>query len=136
MAKTKTIAGLVEEAAVILQRIVRMKAADENGYAKCVTCGKVQHWKEMDGGHYISRTYTRHKLLEENIHPQCKGCNRFGHKCHDDYSRFMREKYGDEFVNELTETKRDTMKWTRVDIMDHIKALKEYEKFIRETKGL
>lgn len=135
MAKQKTIARLVEDAATILQRIVRMKAADENGYAKCVTCGRVEHWKNMDGGHYVSRTYTRHKLLEENIHPQCKGCNRFGHKVHDDYAKFMRETYGDDFVDELTATKRDTMKWTRVEILDHIQALKEYEKEIIKYKG-
>ena len=70
--KTKTIAGLVEDAATILQRIVRMKAADENGYCQCVTCGKVGHWKEMDGGHYISRTYTQHKLLKKTSTPSVR----------------------------------------------------------------
>ena len=131
--KTKTIAGLVEDAATILQRIVRMKAADENGYCKCVTCGKIGHWKEMDGGHYISRTYTQHKLLEENIHPQCKGCNRFGHKCHDDYSRYMRETYGTEFVDWLSDTKRQTKKYYRSEIEDLIAELKVREKELQKN---
>lgn len=130
--KRKSIAALVEDAATILQRIVRMKAADENGIATCVTCGRREHWKDMDGGHYISRTYTAHKLLEENIHPQCKGCNRFGHRVHDDYSRFMRETYGDEFVDWLSDSKRATAKWSRPDIEERIRELKEYERFIRE----
>lgn len=132
--KQKTIAGLVEDAATILQRIVRMKAADESGYCKCVTCGKVGHWKEMDGGHYISRTYTQHKLLEENINPQCKGCNRFGHKCHDDYARFMRDTYGQEFVDRLSETKRQTKKYSRPEIMDIIAELKAQEKELLKSK--
>ena len=131
--KTKTIAGLVEDAATILQRIVRMKAADESGYCQCVTCGKVGHWKEMDGGHYISRTYTQHKLLEENIHPQCKGCNRFGHKCHDDYSRYMRETYGTEFVDWLSDTKRQTKKYYRSEIEDLIAELKVREKELQKN---
>jgi len=136
MAKRKTIAGLVEDAAAILQRIVKIKAADENGYASCVTCGKVDHWTLMDGGHYISRTYTAHKLLEENIHPQCKGCNRFDHRVHDDYARYMRLTYGDEFTDWLTDSKRETKKWSRPDINERISELKDYEKTIRAEKGL
>ena len=46
--KQKTVAKLREEAAVLLQKLVRMKAADENGLATCVTCGKRQHYKDMD----------------------------------------------------------------------------------------
>ena len=56
--KQKTVAKLREEAAVLLQKLVRMKAADVDGIAQCVTCGKKQHYKEMDGGHFISRKYT------------------------------------------------------------------------------
>ena len=131
--KTKTIAGLVEDAATILQRIVRMKAADESGYCQCVTCGRVGHWKEMDGGHYISRTYTQHKLREENIHPQCKGCNRFAHKIHDDYARYMRETYGAEFVDWLSDTKRQTKKYSRPEIEDLIVELKAREKELKKN---
>jgi hypothetical protein len=131
--KTKTIAALVEDAATILQRIVRMKAADESGYCQCVTCGRIGHWKEMDGGHYISRTYTQHKLLEENIHPQCKGCNRFAHKIHDDYSRYMRETYGAEFVDWMSDTKRQTKKYSRPEIEDLIVELKAREKELKKN---
>ena len=113
---TKPIGKVVDEAAKLLQKLVRMKAADANGIVECVTCGKSVHWKEADGGHYISRTYSKHKLLEENIHPQCKGCNRFGHKCHDDYSLYMIEVYGKDFVQWLTDTKREVIKWNRADL--------------------
>ena len=134
--KRKTIAGLVEDAATILQRIVRIKAASDSGYCECVTCGVRQHWTEMDGGHYISRTYTAHKLLEENIHPQCKGCNRFGHRCHDDYAAYMRLTYGDAFVENLTATKRETRKYPRAEITAIIEDLKAQEKELRHAKGL
>ena len=76
MRKIKPIGKVVDQAATLLQKLVRMKAADEEGIATCVTCGKKQHWKEMDGGHYISRTYSKYKLYEENVHVQCKSCNR------------------------------------------------------------
>lgn len=116
--KQKTVAKLREEAAVLLQKLVRMKAADENGLASCVTCGKRQHYKEMDGGHFISRKWTATKLVEENIHPQCKGCNQYASGRHDDYSLFMVDTYGIEMVRELNDKKRELCKQNRIELED------------------
>ena len=116
--KQKTVAKLREEAAILLQKLVRMKAADENGLASCVTCGKRQHYKEMDGGHFISRKWTATKLVEENIHPQCKGCNRYGSGRHDDYSLYMVDTYGIEMVRELNDKKRELCKQNRIELED------------------
>ena len=123
--KTKTLARVLDDTAVLMQKYVRLKDFTFNGgFCKCVTCGKTGHWKEFDGGHFISRTYTIHKILEENIHPQCKGCNRFAHKCHDDYSMFMIDTYGDEFVRNLIDTKRTVMKYDRQELLETQKELK------------
>lgn len=114
--KQKTVAKLREEAAVLLQKLVRMKAADVDGIAQCVTCGKKQHFKEMDGGHFISRKYTATKLIEENVHPQCKGCNQFASGRHDDYSLYMVDTYGIEMVRELNDKKRELCKQNRIEL--------------------
>jgi hypothetical protein len=116
--KQKTVAKLREEAAVLLQKLVRMKAADDNGLASCVTCGKRQHYKEMDGGHFISRKWTATKLVEENIHPQCKGCNQYASGRHDDYSLYMVDTYGIEMVRELNDKKRELCKQNRIELED------------------
>jgi hypothetical protein len=116
--KQKTVAKLREEAAVLLQKLVRMKAADEHGLASCVTCGKRQHYKEMDGGHFISRKWTATKLIEENIHPQCKGCNQYASGRHDDYSLYMVDTYGIEMVRELNDKKRELCKQNRIELED------------------
>ena len=116
--KQKTVAKLREEAAVLLQKLGRMKAADEHGLASCVTCGKRQHYKEMDGGHFISRKWTATKLVEENIHPQCKGCNQYASGRHDDYSLYMVDTYGIEMVRELNDKKRELCKQNRIELED------------------
>ena len=121
----KTIAALVNDAASLLQRLVRIKAADENGMCRCVTCGKVDHWKDMDGGHYIKRTHTAHKLLEENIHPQCRRCNRFMDGEGGAYSLYMIDMYGREFVDWLHQTKREPRKYRRAEIMEIIADIKQ-----------
>ena len=114
--KQKTVAKLREEAAVLLQKLVRMKAADVDGIAQCVTCGKKQHFKEMDGGHFISRKWTATKLVEENVHPQCKGCNKYASGKYDDYALYMVDTYGIEMVRELNDKKRELCKQNRIEL--------------------
>lgn len=113
--KKKTLAQQADEVAVKLQKLVRMKAADDNGYAKCVSCGVVDHWKNMDGGHFISRGKTATKIVEENIHPQCKGCNLAIGKGNSlvmlDYNDYMCLTYGSDFVEELKTLARQVKKW-------------------------
>lgn len=123
--KKKTIATLVNEAATILQKIVRMKAADHNGYCSCVTCGYTNHWKELQGGHFISRRYTAHKLMEENIHPQCRGCNGPLGSNPIVYTTWMIDTYGRDFVDQLIQTKSETKKYSRPEILGIIEDLKE-----------
>ena len=108
--KQKSVAKLRDEAAVLLQKLVRMKASDENGFATCVTCGKRQYYKEMDGGHFISRRWKATLLMEENIHPQCKGCNQHASGKPDDYALFMVDTSGIEMVRALNDKKRSLCK--------------------------
>ena len=134
--KPKSIARLVEEAACILQRIVRLKAADENGYCQCVTCGKVDRWQDMQGGHFLSRKWTAHKLCEENIHPQCPGCNGPKGGAPVPYTLYMLDTYSRDFVDNLEATKWDTKKYGRPEIMGIIEDMKHYESMVRQDKGL
>ena len=124
MKKRKTIAKLVNECAEILQRIVRIKAS-KNGYANCVTCGVNKPWQELQGGHFISRVKTAHKLLEENIHPQCGKCNGYLRGNMVAYTLYMEDMYGRDFVEELLETQNQTKKYSRPEIEDIKENLKK-----------
>ena len=128
MAKAKPIGKLTDEAAVLLQKLVRMKAADDDGYASCVTCGVRKHWKELQGGHWIPRGNSSTKLMEENIHPQCAGCNGFGMKYGDTahkYTLYMVDMYGRDEVERMIATKGKVHKWNRVDLMELIADFKQ-----------
>ena len=133
--KPKTLPKLTDECAVLLQKIVRMKAALylKSPYIQCVTCGKIDHWKAMQGGHFISRTWTATKILEENIHPQCISCNGFRpERIADDYFRFMVDTYGYEFVEEMIDAKRQPLKRTRAELMEPLARLKEQAKQLEQ----
>jgi hypothetical protein len=102
--KLKSIAKVRDELAVALQKLVRLKAADEYGFCACVTCNKRYHWKDMQGGHFIGRTKIATKVIEENINPQCRHCNLRGMKQTSyvlKYRQWMVEMHGEDFVEWL-----------------------------------
>lgn len=129
--KKKTLRALIDDVAKLLQKHVRLKAAvaaDKNGFIECVSCNKWFHWKDMQGGHWIERGKQATKIMEENIHPQCKGCNQYGmrHRTHvrETYSRFMRDMYGDSFCDQMLVDSRKPIKYFRPDLEDMVKELR------------
>lgn len=131
--KKKTIAALVEDAAKLLQKIRRLEEADDNGYCRCVSCGKAYHWKELDGGHYVPRTKTATKLVEHNINPQCKSCNCYRKeeaKCR--YAIYMIDTYGYEYVKWLNEESGKERKYYRGELED---LIIEYKKRVKELES-
>lgn len=116
-----------------LQKLVRVKAADENGYCTCVTCGKMDKWQSMDGGHFYSKGSCSYWALDErNIHPQCKGCNGFGMKygtAAQQYTLYMIDMYGRDFVEEMEAKKRDSIKYYK---KDYDEMIKEWNEQIKE----
>ena len=126
--KAKSPQQLRKEALATIQKMVRLKAADDNGMVECVSCGVVKHWTEMQGGHYLPKGSSSYWALEvENVHPQCPGCNNFGMK-HGDaaqrYTLYMVDTYGRDFVEDMHKSKRLPMKLYAAAYRDMIEAWK------------
>lgn len=134
--KPKSISKLVDEAATSLQKLVRLKAADSNGYLSCVSCDKRLHWKEAQGGHLIERGKTAVKLLEEQVNPQCPSCNLFGMRYRSStvlaYRRFMVDRHGEDFVQWIESEARKVKKYTRSEVAE-IKA--DFDQRIAELEA-
>lgn len=56
---------------------IRLRYANEQGYAVCCTCKRQYHYTEMDCGHFMSREHENTRYDCRNAHAQCKKCNRF-----------------------------------------------------------
>lgn len=136
--KTKTSAQLAEACAKDLQLLVRMKASDDQGYCMCVTCDAIKHYKEMQGGHFFSRGKTATKLVEENIHPQCPGCNKWGMDTNGIlvYRKYMIEMYGEDGLKRLEEQSRTINKWVKSEIAELHDDIKQQLKYQRERLGV
>lgn len=94
-----------------MSQYIRQKYADPHGFVKCVSCGKVDHWKNMDCGHFIPKARGASiRYLEENVHPECPACNRFNEGHLIDYTRYMQDMYGNDFIDELKREARKVLK--------------------------
>lgn len=115
-----------------LQLLARIAAADDNGYAQCVSCGVVNHYKDMDGGHFLPKGKSSYWALEvENVHPQCKGCNIYGMKygsAAQNYTVWMQEYYGKDFVDEML---RDQRKIRKISAAEYKEMTAEWNALIR-----
>lgn len=103
--KKKTTSQLKKKLDKIFSEYIRRKDA-KNGIATCVTCGKKAHWKELQNGHYVSRSYLATRFDETNCHVQCCGCNIFKKGNMDSYALFMINKYGVKHLEELEKSKQ------------------------------
>lgn len=74
---------------------------------KCFTCDKIADPKEMQAGHYVSRTWSNLLFDEKNVHCQCPCCNIFKKGNMDVYALRLQAKYGDGILKELSKQKTE-----------------------------
>lgn len=106
---------------------IRLRDCPDNslGFAICKTCGKRQHYKEMDAGHYISRRWKPTKYREDNVYAQCVHCNRDLSGNLDRYAEVL----GAEKVEELREVSRKPWKnWQLWQVESKIAEYKQKAK--------
>lgn len=70
-------------------------------YVKCISCNKLIHVSEADGGHFENRRNRVTELLPENVHAQCRACNRFSEGNLVAYRAGIAHKYGNEYLKRL-----------------------------------
>lgn len=109
---------------------IRLRDSDENGFCTCYTCGKVAHYKEMQNGHFWSRTHLSTRFNEDNCKVQCVGCNIFKKGNYIEYTKRLLKELGEEKFNELEQLKNSTAKISKAEyeqMIEHYnQKIKEY----------
>jgi len=124
--KEKSLSKLKKEYWKLFSIYIRKKSADENGLAKCVTCGIVKPWQELQAGHYVPASAGLSTYFEEtNVHCQCVSCNLFKKGNMDNYALFMIKTYGREKLDELAELKRQDAKFSKYDYLRMIETISQ-----------
>jgi hypothetical protein len=137
--KKATSGTLRKKALKLAQKLARISAADDNGYAHCWSCGDAYHYKEMDGGHFIAKGHSSYWALDTtNIHPQCKSCNGFGMRygiAEQQYTINMIDYYGRDYVEMMHIFKNKSKKIGKAEYLDMIEELNNLIKYHEERVG-
>jgi len=84
--------------------------------SECVTCGKQDHWKSLQAGHFMSRKHYSTRWDEENVEVQCMVCNvyRYG-------EQYLFAKYlGENKADKLLIKSRQIKKFTDIELIELI----------------
>ena len=82
----------------IFSKYIRLKYSDQRGYCKCISCGKVHFWKQIQNGHYMSRRHLATRWSEDNCRPQCVACNIYNQGAAQMYRRNLVNEIGEQRV--------------------------------------
>jgi hypothetical protein len=121
MAKKKpSRSHLVKKLDTVFSQYIRRRYAT-NDIAECVTCGKRDHWKKMDAGHFMSRKHYSTRWDEDNVQVQCKSCNLYNQGEQYKYSIFL----GQEKSDELYMKSRQTVKLSNFELEELIEIYQQ-----------
>src|SRR5210317_2100214 len=111
---------LIKKLDTIFSEYIRRRYA-KNDIAECVTCGKKDHWKKLQAGHFMSRKHYATRWDEENVEVQCMACNvyRYG-------EQYLFAKHlGQEKADELLAKSRTMVKLKDWELLEMIEIYKE-----------
>lgn len=124
MPKTSGVAQLKKKADTAFSTYIRMRDADRYGVAPCISCGVRKPWKELQNGHFVSRSSSTLRFDDENCNAQCVGCNMFKQGNQYAYGVELDLKYGDGTAKKLHAQRFDTHKFTITELQDIIDEAK------------
>lgn len=129
MPRTPKRSTLIKKADAIFSQYIRKRYADNNGIAECFTCGKKDHWKSLQCGHFMSRKHYSTRWDEKNCQVQCAGCNVFRWGEQFKFGRNLDIKLGKGTADSLEQKSRQILKYNNIEL---IELIEHYKKKVAE----
>lgn len=114
MPKTKR-KKLIDKLDKVFSLYVRQRNA-VNEIAECFTCGKQDHYKKLQNGHFQSRKHYATRWDEVNCQVQCAGCNVFRYGEQYKFAVNLDAKFGVGTAESLQQKANTTIKLDNYDL--------------------
>ena len=115
MAKKLTRSKLVKKLDTVFSQYIRLKDS-KDGIGTCITCGKQDHIKNLQAGHFQSRKHYNIRWDERNVKIQCSACNVFRYGEQFKFSLYL----GDKLSKQLLADSRVIRKFTDIELQEMI----------------
>lgn len=113
---------------------IRLRDSDENGLCRCISCGKIHAWNDIDCGHFVNRRHMSTRFDEINGNAQCRSCNYYDEGNPVGYAKGLIEKYGAGIIDELLLKKKLCRKWSQFEIDELAKYYRKKCKELLKSK--
>lgn len=135
--KTKSVSSLVRKLDKVFSEYIRLRDSKPFGYKyfKCISCGQVKPYEQMDCGHFIGRKNMATRFDERNCNGECEACNRFSSDHIIYYARNLEAKIGKDKVETLVAMGKGTKKWSAWELEILITHYKEEVKKMKQERG-
>ncbi|MBP92905.1 MAG: recombinase [Flavobacteriaceae bacterium] len=131
----KSISKIKKELDKWFSLFIRLRDATNEGLCQCFTCGKVDHYKKLQCGHFMSRRHHSTRWNEVNCQVQCVKCNMFGQGEQYKFGLNLDSKWGEGTSEELQYEARQIVKITRPEYEGEISYYKSLvNKFKKEKE--
>lgn len=110
---------LVAKLDAIFSEYIRRRYAEDD-IAICVTCGKKDHYKSLQAGHFISRKQYATRWDEDNVQVQCVACNVYRYGEQYKFGLYL----GADKSQELLQKSRQTVKFLDYELQEMIELYK------------
>jgi len=120
MSKKPTRKTIITKLDNIFSQYIRLRYS-KNEISECVTCGKQDHWKKLQAGHFVSRKHYATRWDEDNVQAQCSGCNVFRYGEQYLFSKYL----GVDLSEELLMKSRKIQKFTDNELLEMIELYTE-----------
>ena len=125
--RTPSLATLTRKLDEVFSLYVRMRDSKpyNHEYFKCISCGQVKPFEQMDAGHFIGRTHKSTRWDEDNVNGECRACNRMSADHILYYQRNLEQKIGRDRVDLLLVKGKQTKKWSVWELEQLVKYYKQ-----------
>lgn len=116
---------------------IRLRDANDGGMTRCISCGKIYPFGQMQNGHYFVRQHTATRWDERNCNAECIFCN-----CHDanhlvGYRKHLIQKIGQKEFDDLELKHRGECKLPdEEEYKELIRGYKQLCRILRRAKGI
>ena len=101
---------------------------------ECVTCNRKYPINKIQAGHFMSRKHYSTRWDEDNVFPQCYGCNVMQQGQQYLFSKFIDQKYGEGYSDVLLYKSRETVKFSDFEIEEMIQDFTNRLKVLEKEK--
>jgi hypothetical protein len=115
---------IVKNLDTVFSQYIRLRYA-KNEISECYTCGKKDHYKKQQAGHFASRRHYSTRWEELNVQVQCYSCNIGMQGLQFEFGKRLNKEFGKDTAEALLIKSKQTVKFTDADLQDMIQHYKD-----------